>query len=320
MGGPGGLNQPNVSFSRGLSSQPLAFVTLSQIPYTGFGAGALLAGIYWIVLLIWSAVIAYVLLTRNVGSKIVNGLFDWVYARISAKKNESTIAEEIVEEFAPALPQQRIEREFKKATEIPEVVLPGMLAGPEEKKVSTDTLVLQTERNGTKTPWLELKRTIPQEVVVEKKDETPKRPEVLSFYQVSSGEEKQKTALPESELLRSIVRGETNLVLAALQGVRLEHKNIVEVLVGALCELDKVHCRRIGEQEVLKDEGLEDLFEQWTNKEIQRLIYILSTGIDQNHLSQDTSAKMALLRALEFAQEKKTTSIRTTAEIRYQSS
>jgi len=66
-----------------------------------------------------------------------------------------------------------------------------------------------------------------------------------------------------------------------------------------------LYARRMGENETLKDESIEDLFENWDNKDIGQLVHVLSTGIDQNYLTQHTSAKMALLRGLECAQEVK---------------
>jgi len=88
-----------------------------------------------------------------------------------------------------------------------------------------------------------------------------------------------------------------------IQGYKATQKDISEVLIQTLCELDRLYARRIGENESLKDESIEDFFENWENKDIERLVHMLSTGIDQNYLTQHTSAKMAFLRALEYAQE-----------------
>jgi hypothetical protein len=55
----GGLNQPNVSLFKKPGQQPLAFVSLSQIPYTGFEAGPALTFIFWLAIAGLSAFVAY---------------------------------------------------------------------------------------------------------------------------------------------------------------------------------------------------------------------------------------------------------------------
>jgi hypothetical protein len=59
--GGGGLNQPNVSLFHKPGEQPLAFVSLSQIPYTGFEAGPALTVIFWLAVGLLSAFIAYLI-------------------------------------------------------------------------------------------------------------------------------------------------------------------------------------------------------------------------------------------------------------------
>ncbi len=62
---PGGFNQPNVSMFRQPGEQPLAFVSLSQIPYTGFEAGPALTMIFWLAVGLLSALIAYFIVGKG---------------------------------------------------------------------------------------------------------------------------------------------------------------------------------------------------------------------------------------------------------------
>ncbi|MES2135390.1 MAG: hypothetical protein V4449_04070 [Patescibacteria group bacterium] len=55
----GGLDQPNVVMFKQLTNQPLAFVSLSQIPYTGFDAGPALTILFWLAIGLLSAFAAY---------------------------------------------------------------------------------------------------------------------------------------------------------------------------------------------------------------------------------------------------------------------
>lgn len=66
--GGGGFDQPRVEVSkRDLPNQtPLAFVYLSQVPYTGFPATPLETALYWLALVVISGVIAYYIVIKNV--------------------------------------------------------------------------------------------------------------------------------------------------------------------------------------------------------------------------------------------------------------
>lgn len=55
----GGLNQPNVVMLQKPPEAPLAFVTLEQIPYTGFAAGKLLTLVFWLAVGLLAAVATY---------------------------------------------------------------------------------------------------------------------------------------------------------------------------------------------------------------------------------------------------------------------
>lgn len=61
----GGLNQPNVVLFQKPGDQALAFVSLSQIPYTGFEAGPVLTFFFWLAVMLWSVGIAYILIGRG---------------------------------------------------------------------------------------------------------------------------------------------------------------------------------------------------------------------------------------------------------------
>ena len=61
----GGLEQPRTVLFKKPGDQPLAFVSLSQIPYTGFEAGPLLSLLFWFAVVLWSFGIAYVLVGKE---------------------------------------------------------------------------------------------------------------------------------------------------------------------------------------------------------------------------------------------------------------
>lgn len=64
-GGGGGLDQPDVALYQQPNPQPLAFVSLSQIPYTGFEAGPALTMIFWLAIGLLSALVAYAIVGKG---------------------------------------------------------------------------------------------------------------------------------------------------------------------------------------------------------------------------------------------------------------
>lgn len=71
--GGGGLDQPRVVLFQKPGDAPLAFVTLAQIPYTGFEAGFALTIAFWLAIGLIAAMIAYVVMGRGGIQTIIGG-------------------------------------------------------------------------------------------------------------------------------------------------------------------------------------------------------------------------------------------------------
>lgn len=69
--GGGGLDSPNVYLFRKPGEQPLAFVTLAQIPYTGYETTALGAALFWMMLVGFAAITAYLIVVKRLPSRFV---------------------------------------------------------------------------------------------------------------------------------------------------------------------------------------------------------------------------------------------------------
>lgn len=84
----GGLDQPNVQLGRITppTEQPLAFVSLSQVPYTGFEAGTLLTLVFWSAVALWSVGIAYVFVGRGSMQFMANKMF--AFAHIPTRRDD----------------------------------------------------------------------------------------------------------------------------------------------------------------------------------------------------------------------------------------
>ncbi len=114
---PGGLNQPNVSMFRQPGEQPLAFISLSQIPYTGFEAGPVLTMIFWLAIGLLSAMIAYFI----VGKGGMRSFLVYVLGGVAGVPIQKTESERREEEHTPdygrSYPELRHEEESARAYE-----------------------------------------------------------------------------------------------------------------------------------------------------------------------------------------------------------
>ncbi len=68
-GGGGGFTPPKIILTqkKNPTSEALAFVTLSQVPYTGFPAGPIGTTIFWTLLIFWSGIISYFISVKGYG-------------------------------------------------------------------------------------------------------------------------------------------------------------------------------------------------------------------------------------------------------------
>ncbi len=86
----GGINPPTVVLFDTPNEQPLAFVSLSQIPYTGFEAGVLLTFAFWFAVVLWSIAMTYIFVgktsIRYLASHIL-GLDTLIHTRFNARRN-----------------------------------------------------------------------------------------------------------------------------------------------------------------------------------------------------------------------------------------
>lgn len=74
-GGGGSSIRPNVTLtSEVVPGEVLSFVTLSQVPYTGFPTGPLGMTLFWVFLIIWSGILSYFITVRGWGRKWLDSI------------------------------------------------------------------------------------------------------------------------------------------------------------------------------------------------------------------------------------------------------
>ncbi len=83
--GGGGFDQPNVVLFKKPGDQPLAFVYLSQIPYTGFEAGPVLTLVFWLAVILLAGISSYFVMGKGGVRYILGRTF--MYAGIPVEED-----------------------------------------------------------------------------------------------------------------------------------------------------------------------------------------------------------------------------------------
>jgi len=147
----GGSNQPRITidFLKNPVEQPLAFITLSQIPYTGLELSTLGTIIYWLFLTVWSGAIAYLVLFKvlpytgrklvEIGGEVSNAVHATEEGTIEVRMNDEI--EEIG--FAPKvgdemLSVEDIVRGLSRMHQEPRVVAPAVEVEEEPESHDAD--------------------------------------------------------------------------------------------------------------------------------------------------------------------------------------
>ena len=280
----GGLNQPNVSLFRTPGEQPLAFVTLSQIPYTGFDAGPVATALFWMLLVAWSALVAWLIVVKRVPQNLIEK-----YAGISSHAEPRIIHEEKVE------PMAHVSNIMPSALAMP---MPHM--GHTEREVPVSRFASQkiTTPVSTKAHVAEVVTPAPV---------APKAESIYTETPVALGETSDYvSAVPL--FIGWIAKGESEKAFDFLRNLRLTQKSAQDFMEKTVCELDAAYRCRIDSTGVA-NEHTTAAVAHMTTGQIEKLIEALASAVDRSYGSDFTSAKIALVRALGVKGEKTETNV-----------
>ncbi|HEY4510930.1 MAG TPA: hypothetical protein VJG29_00990, partial [Candidatus Paceibacterota bacterium] len=224
----------NVVLFQGPAEQPLAFVTLSQIPYTGYEAGPLGVALFWTLLVLWSVFVAYLLSVKQLHLRVYAAL-----SRFSAPSSSAS-----VHEHTHAIP---------KATSFSA----EQFNPPVRPQVSEEHFV-----------------------------RTPVALANVSDY---------VSAVPL--FIGWIIEGKSEQAFNFLRTLRMTEKSAQDFMEKTVCELDGAYRCRLDKTGGANEHTL-SLISKLSNKQIEELIDALASGVDRSYGSEYTSAKVALVRAL----------------------
>jgi len=306
-----------LSFNKVPNEQPLAFVHLSQIPYTGFANGENGTPFFWTFLVIWSGLISYMLVVREGGRKTVHAVSDVVSGLM---QRHNTLSENITHtDFDEQVGfENALERTIGDTAHQSGILISNegiqliIRASNSDEVVSLQILQnvlthankLYEQEDG----WIHLTKDrvvllLSQGVAT---DEIVARPSVASSVsrnEISSSPYNTTNALPV--FIGWLCDGEGEKVFEFLRRISAQGSSSNEFITGVVCHLDDTYRNRI-EGGCTVDSFVREKTQSMSNDDLQQFIGCLARGIDHSYDTSHTGVKMACVRALEWQKKRQT--------------
>ena len=286
-GGGGGPPPPVITLSAlpHALTQPLAYLYLSQIPYTGLDLGPVGTTLYWFALVAWSLALAYLILfgavpfaygrARRFGEKISATLN-------TVQKPADTVTPVAIAPPRPETPQAS--RGYSAYEGFKSFAHNGALSIEDiVKGLSHQThapVVDRAVKTQNVEPIYENVEPIGERVETVAKESAPEAgaaPQVRGF-------------------VLALVEGDRTAVFAGLREYVRGGGKPERLLFDAVCLLDDVYRARI--DGTACDAGISRLTARLTTPHLEQLVAALATAIDSSYSAGITGAKLALARAL----------------------
>lgn len=321
--GGGGMNQPTVVLFQKAVKAPLAFVYLSQIPYTGLsGAGKIL--LFIIGLAIWSALVVYALRSQKI-TKLAERLVANIRARfmpttgtifqptekpaddfevtddllLDVKPMESLLAVEAKKErtlISPDGLKTVIETAAAKGEE-PLATLGKMIENAKNKFPREDGwLLLNKEKIGASLSATNV--TVPAYGAPEKI--TPNIPETPATIVTPEIPPVADQMTEINTFVSLLARGDEKAVANYLRALRENGKSVERFIRGTIMELDGAYRTRLEGENNRSNFVLSQIISRWSGEKTEEIIGILLSIIDKNYKNSAIGLKLAVMRVAEL--------------------
>ena len=284
----GGTPTPTVTLDmlRTPTEAPLAFLYLSQIPYTGFPLGPVGTFFYWVLLIVWSAAFAYLILFRAI---------PFVGVRISrAGKTLSeminTAQGETFHVVAQGAPLQ------KEIPETRDVFVPqvGFRSFAKDAPLTVEDIVKGLARTKTIDEEVFLTREDKAEIEAERHSEKEYADSILP-----EGEKEASGDIGEMDtpsFIGALIKGDAKTVFGHIRALVQKGEKPENFLTEVALSLDDVYRARLDGSSC--DERVLRVCEDCDTDTLERLIGSLATAVDTSYTKTHTAIKLALTRAL----------------------
>ncbi|MBI5405934.1 hypothetical protein HY972_02765 [Candidatus Kaiserbacteria bacterium] len=294
-GGGGGPPPPTITLAAlpHVNAQPLAYLYLSQIPYTGLELGPVGTVLYWIALVGWALALAYLVLFGAV--PFANRSIRSFVSRVSTALSTRAVS------VAPPHPKPPEKNES--LLPVPEPATPrgyspyhGFKSFAHDGALSIDDIVKSLSRHHLPRTVEEKGEPAPRvEPIYERVEPVYENVEPIA---ADTGEAATAVAAPASvrDFAAALLEGDRAAVFAGLRG-HVQGAGAPEQLLSSIvCLIDDAYRARI--DGTTCDAGIVRLTARFSTPVLEKLVASLTTAIDSSYSTGVTGAKLALTRAL----------------------
>lgn len=272
-------------------SQPLAYLYLSQIPYTGLDLGPVGTVLYWLALVCWSLALAYLILfgVAPVVNRRVRDFASRVASVMNAQRFEPISVPAAVPTMPP-LPNRAVQAEQT----IPEPPrgyssYEGFKSYARGGALSIDDIVKGLSRHH---------RAVAEHAALVKENVEPVYDKVEPIYEnvEAIAENRAETGSDIRGFASALVEGDRAAVFAGLRTHIRGGGAPEQMLSKTACLIDDVYRARIDGSSC--DADIARLSARLDTPTLEKLVAALTTAIDSSYSAGVTGAKLALTRAL----------------------
>lgn len=319
--GGGGSSGPRILLSalKNPTDQPLSFVYLSQIPYTGLELGPWGTALYWLMLIMWSLAAAYLVFftalpfayqrAGNFGGKVKEALNTPAPA-VSHAVAHSTHAAPATHGHAPAQASHGHDAHGSHASRVEEAPTgyqahQGFRSMASGAALTIDDIVKGLAREAEARPQAsahdlraaDVLTHAPAPVVAEE----VQVPVYVPAAEVAAPVARTETPIaPVShdvrEFLAALIAGNRDAVFGTVRTITREGGDSEEFLTHAVCALDDAYRSRVDGSVCHPD--IASLTAACHPSFLERLVTSLTTAVDGSYSTGVTGVKLALTRAL----------------------
>ena len=274
-----------------INAQPLAYLYLSQIPYTGLDLGPVGTVVYWVVLVVLSIALAYAMLfwIAPVVNRTVRGLISRASETIKASREA---VEKTVSDISASL---ELAEQTVTHQDVPDYSsYHGFKSFARDGVLSIEDIV-----NGLSShKHYAAPEPVPQmpapmtEPVYDTVEPIYEHVEPIEEIRVSAP----IAQVSVREFASTLVGGDRAAVFAGLRQHIRGGGALDNLITLVACELDDVYRSRIDGSSC--DESLARLTARLDTQTLEKLIGALATAVDSSYSDKVTGAKLALTRAL----------------------
>jgi hypothetical protein len=286
-----------------VGSQPLVYLYLSQVPYTGLDLGPVGTALYWLALIAWSVAAAYLVLF--LGVPYANRSVRLLGVRVSDALNASrSIRDNMISSVSvppmPELPARHTEHQSVPTPEKKEVLseithsyspYEGFKSFAHNGALSIEDIVKGLSRHGEQSS---VPMAVPEPVVAAAV-QVPE-PEDSKHYEPVVHTAVSEALSDMHGFTSALVAGDRATVFSVLR----EHVRCggapESLISSAVCLLDDTYRARVEGSQC--DAHIERVAARLDTPTLEKLVAALATAIDSSYSDSVTGAKLAFTRAL----------------------